>query len=387
MKTPFNVDLSVLLGSDLRVFLNSEHISYGEIHSILKEKGIFVGDPEKSTTIPLMISTLLTPNEFSRLAELSISREARPKLKTADLELSGSDVDWVTPLKELIESENFLSLVGLENVVLESSLEVIVTGNEKISIPYVLIRRDLSRDWMQSEIKFRGEIVIERRGSSLKLDINSIHSSKETEILNKRILTRSGQMLKAAGIVLKEIPNQICFGSFDNAGRVKFFKRLTSGVAKFFSIGSVNEIEISRDIKEGKLPADPKVEWLNQPIKRIRIDGDRLNDIFLISEEQYYRFYHILRMDMTYGFTNGANTGKCRVCFSFSSPSRSNKGREESELVFEVVKIDYHNRVNLDSKKEISLFINKVIRQIIDEKYQINLKEKNSSISAELSAA
>lgn len=382
MKSNFNIDLSILIGSELRTLLNSEHISYGEIHSLLKMKGIFVGDPEKSTTVPLLISTLLTPDEFNNLTDLSISREARPKFKAADLDLSDPDADWITPLKELIEAENFLSLVGLENVTLESPLQVVVINDKKISISYSLIRRDFSRDWTERELKFSGDITIERRGSTLKLDLNSTHSSKETEILNKRIMARSSQTLKSGGIVLKEDPNQIRFSSFKNTERVRFFKRLTSGTAKSLSTGDVNDIEISRDMEEGNLPPDPKVEWLNQPIKKIRIDGDRLNDVFLISEEIYYRFYHILRMDIIYSFAFGANTGKCRICFSFSSSSRANSSKKDSELIFEIIKIEYDNHVNIDSKREISLNINKAVRLLIDEKYQLCLKEQSAAIAA-----
>lgn len=382
MKSNFNFDLSILIGSELRILLNSEHISYGEIHSLLKRKGIFVGDPEKSTTVPLLISTLLTPDEFNNLTDLSISRESRPKFKTADLDLSDPDADWITPLKELIESENFLSPVGLESVTLESPLQVVVINDKRISISYSLIRRDLSRDWTERELKFSGEITIERRGSTLKLDVNSTHSSKETEILNKRITSRSSQTLKSNGIVLKEGPNQIRFSSFENTERVRFFKRLTSGIAKSLSTGDVNDIEISRDMEEEKLPPDPKVEWLNQPIKRIRIDGDRLNDVFLISEEKYYRFYHILRMDITYSFAFGANTGKCRICFSFSSPTRSSGSKKDAELIFEIIKIENDNHVNMDSKRDISLHINKTIRQLIDAKYQLYLKELSAATAA-----
>jgi hypothetical protein len=81
MNPGFDINSSIFLGNDLRVLLNSDHISYGEIHNTLKEKGVFIGNNEKSVTVPLLSATLLTPDDFSKLIESSVNRESRPKVK------------------------------------------------------------------------------------------------------------------------------------------------------------------------------------------------------------------------------------------------------------------------------------------------------------------
>ncbi len=74
-------------GSELRVLLNSDHISKGEIHGVLKSKGIFVGNYEKAITVPILAATLMIPTEFSRLIEASIDRDSKPKIKVSGLDL------------------------------------------------------------------------------------------------------------------------------------------------------------------------------------------------------------------------------------------------------------------------------------------------------------
>ncbi len=76
-KPAFDELSSIPTGSELRVLLNSEHISYGEIHSLLKKKGVYVGNTDKSITVPLLSATLLTPKEFSNLIESSVDRESK----------------------------------------------------------------------------------------------------------------------------------------------------------------------------------------------------------------------------------------------------------------------------------------------------------------------
>jgi hypothetical protein len=67
----FDYERAMLWGDRLRVLLNSDHISNGEITETLKEKGIFIGSGEKSDTVPLLSACLLTPNEFTTLVEKS----------------------------------------------------------------------------------------------------------------------------------------------------------------------------------------------------------------------------------------------------------------------------------------------------------------------------
>ena len=57
----FDYERAMLWGDRLRVLLNSDHISNGEITETLKEKGIFIGSSEKSDTVPLLSACLLTP--------------------------------------------------------------------------------------------------------------------------------------------------------------------------------------------------------------------------------------------------------------------------------------------------------------------------------------
>lgn len=94
---------TIPIGSELRILLNSTHISYGEIHSTLKEKGVYVGDSSKNVIVPLLISTIITDTEFKTLLDKSINRESIPKIKLSDLDLCRQNSDWTSPLKPLYQ--------------------------------------------------------------------------------------------------------------------------------------------------------------------------------------------------------------------------------------------------------------------------------------------
>ncbi len=379
MKQVLDSNYLIPLGSELRVLLNSEHISYGEVHSALKTKGIFSGSNDKSITVPLLAATLLTPSDYSALIEASVDRDSKPKMKVSALDLVASSTDWITPLKQLFETD-FNPFVGIENIEVIDTPGVVVDGKDKVRIPFSIVRKDFSKDWTQRELRFDGEVTIERQGGSLKLDFSSIHSSKETEIANRRMTTRISKALKDSGITQSDIERRITFDSFTNVERVRFFKRLTGGYGRFIGKGSVNDMEISRDISGPPLPDDPQVSWMNQTVKRLKIDGEKLNDIFLISDEKYYSFYHVQRMDVTFPYTAAANSGEFRVGFFFSTPSRSESAKDDAELTFEVLRVTHDNTVNSDAKKELNTQIARHVRGLIETEFERIVAERNPPI-------
>lgn len=160
---------------------------------------------------------------------------------------------------------------------------------------------------------------------------------------------------------------------------MRFFKRLTGGYGRFLGKGNVNDMEINRDISGPPLPNDPQVSWMNQTVKRLKIDGEKLNDIFLISDEKYYSYYHVQRMDVTFPYTAAANSGDFRVGFSFSSPSKSDSAREDAELTFEVLRVAYDHPVNSDAKKELSTQIARHVRGLIETEFERIVTERTAS--------
>ena len=378
MSTAVDFKLTIVSGADLRTLLASDHITYGEISAALKEKGIYVGNSDKAITIPILSATLLTPDDFSRLIENCVDRESVPKTKVSALTLTSADADWIEPLKEgLFAGFDPLEASTVAEFVVSPS--VVVHDSSRASIPYQICRRDFSRDWIQRELIFEGEIVLERKGSDIKLDFVSTHSSKETEAVNRRIVAEVAKVLHASALVSTSEPIAIKFGSFNNEERVRYFKRLTAGIEKVLGVGSVNDIEVSLDPEGGALPDDPQISWMKQTVRRLTIDGNRLNDIFLIADEKYYKHYHILRMNVTYPFSEGANVGSCRVGFSFGAPTRG--GISGAELTFECVKWMYDVQPNSDAKKSIAAAVHSALRALVEQKFKQALAERSPSAS------
>lgn len=367
---------SIVSGSDLRILLGSDHLSYGEIYGALKEKGVFVGNSDKAITVPLLSATLLTPDNFTRLIESSVSRESQPKVKVAGLDLVAKGVDWITPLKKSLFAESFDMLGEASGVDFVTSPTLVVVDADKVTIPYQIQRQDFSKDWIQRELSFDAQVTIERQGGELKLEFTSTHSSKETELVNKRITSRIAKVLHGENLVKGDEPISVTFGFLNNEERIRYFKRLTAGYGACLQAGSVNDIDICLDTNGPALPDDPQISWMKQTVRRFNVDGDRLNDIFLINDEKYYKHYYILRMDVTFPFIVGPNEGECRVSFSFSG---SRSVSPSSELVFEVMRLVYKSSPNADAKKIVSSEVQHALRSLIEQKLNLAISEREEA--------
>lgn len=372
------IDLKGLIpsGEELRILLNSHHISDGDINSTLKEKGVFCGNSDKIISVPLLTAMLLTSDEYAKIIDNSISRSSKPKNKISSLELVGADVDLNEPLKNLFSSQ-FNPFEDIPNIEVTKRPNPIFDKNNIVRIKYEIKRKDFSKDFLKREISFEGEIVVQKKGTDLAVEFLSTHTSKETETINQRISTAIAKELKNSGVVISDIESKIIFSAFEEIERVRFFKRLTVGQGAFLTLDNVNEMVISREASTMPLPNDPQVSWMNQTVRHMTIDGDRLHSIFLISDEKYYQYYFIDNMILTYKYEFGINTGQVKVAFFFSSSSRKKDFDRNSELTFEIIGIKNETNTTAIVKKNLENGILEKIRILIKSEYEKITKERN----------
>ena len=140
--------------------------------------------------------------------------------------------------------------------------------------------------------------------------------------------------------------------------------------------GIVDNIEINFDESAKGLPNDPRVVWMKNTVKRLKIDGDKLNDIFFITDESFYSCFHIQEMDIEYPFSVGANKGVCKVCIYFGSLTKKQEDHKKAELTCVISRVNFENIVNADAKGKVISKIDEALHELFGEKYQLMLSER-----------
>lgn len=327
----FDLERGMLWGDRLRVLLNSSHISYGEINELLREKGIFIDSSDKAVIVPLLSSCLLTPEEFGRLVSRSYTRESLEKYKTDKLTLSSKDADWRSSILE-----NFEEVVG--GISPESGHEfvhapsIVSKSKDEIEIHYEIKKEDFSKDWIDRELHFSGVVTISRRNGELLLELQKTHTSRETDRINSIFVKSLSNHWKSKGVIQEHAPKSIKFEDFDNQERIRFFLHLTGADTAALRFNELSDIEIIRDEAAGALPDDPSIKWMDGKVRSIRINGEKLNQLGLVTNEAFHKYCFLVKMSASYQFQSGATKGKCTVIFSFGGRTSHERDYANTEL-------------------------------------------------------
>lgn len=358
----FDYERAMLWGDRLRVLLNSDHISSGEITETLKEKGIFFGSTDKSDTVPLLSSCLLTPDEFTRLVEKSFVRESGKKYSSCKFKLTSENSDWKSELQN-----NFDSVIS--GIILEDDREfssepaLSFESNGDVRISYSLRVMDFSKDWIEQEIVYPGEVLLKQSGGGLEVEVNRFRTSKDTNKINDGITGAIGKFYKSKGVIIDEKPISIVFDDLTNSERIRFFLQLTSVNTPEFTFKEIGNFEIIRDQQAGALPKDQKIEWMEGRVKKIQINGKDLGKVFLLNEPAYYQYYYLVNMTAIYAFKFGANAGECSIEFAFSG--KTSRGDDYSGTTFDF-SIERLSRLEDGSKNQIRKNIIQRIQEASD---------------------
>ena len=361
----FDYERAMLWGDRLRILLNSDHISNGEITETLKEKGIFVGSTDKSDTVPLLSTCLLTPAEFKKLVEKSFTRESGKKYSSCKFILKSKNANWKTEL--LNNFDSVVKGINLEDdreFASEPAISVDPDGNVRIA--YSLRVLDFSKDWIEQEIVYPGEILLKQSGGGLEIEVNRFRTSKDTNKFNDGVTGAIGKFYKSIDVTTDEKPESILFDDFTNSERIRFFLQLTSVNTPELSFKEIGNFEIIRDQETGSLPKEQRIEWMEGRVNKIQIKGKDLGRIFLLEEPAYYQYYYLVKMTSIYAFKFGANAGECSIDFSFSGKTSRDDDYSGTAFDFSIERLP---RLEEGSKNKVRKTIIQRIQQVRDSAF------------------
>lgn len=78
-------------GELLRTILIKPELTEGDLKKVIKSKGIFLSRYSKDETVPELMSTLLSPDEYTTLLDLQKNKEEKEKYRTASIPWQGSN--------------------------------------------------------------------------------------------------------------------------------------------------------------------------------------------------------------------------------------------------------------------------------------------------------
>lgn len=312
-----NINRFLPFGESLRAILQHDSIKDRERRQLLRMKGIFVNSSDEEGTFPILLTTLLSPNEFEFLKDRLQAKEDRDKTITRTLE-------WET-MKTLISAipNNF----NVQEVIKTTFPKYKVIGNpnfkmvdknpNKISLEFKCETNNYSKPWFRGKNEFKGSVTLEKvTTKDNKVQLQIIHTSPETSDIAEKVSKNLESHFKANNYMnpKKEI-QRILYRDFSNEERIQFLLSMTDG-NDVFTYTKATFLDIGPDPSE-TLHSD--IRWLElAKVRELNINGEKLHELPFLKDTNLHKYMELSEIEVIYDFQLTSVEGSCTIRFGFS---------------------------------------------------------------------
>lgn len=367
MNDTISTDTLLPVGERLKPLLSKSCISESDMKNILAERGVYIGDSDKKSSIPILTLSILSPREFEKLQELQKTKEDSLKTKIIKAKSqSDKNLNNLIP-QDLVKRDDLIDEYDCFDF--DTDLSFNMDDQNKLVLDYTIIREDVTKDWANNKSRYTGRVEIEKSATQGMICFRNEYTSSETEVINKKIIKMVTNHLQILGeISNKESPFEITSDKFNNIQRFAFMLQLANdSPSGFLSFEAVKNIEIGPDRKVN-MPDNTK--WMGGSVKNIIINSEKgktLENIEYISDKQYHEFLILRKVQAQYKFSFGVLEGQCIVEYGFPHYFRSHVRNHSFEV--SVPKIYFSKDSKSENSRNASRFILKEFQDMIQQKY------------------
>lgn len=367
MNDTINTDTLLPVGERLKPLLSKSCISESDMKNILAERGVYIGDSDKKSSIPILTLSILSPREFEKLQELQKTKEDSLKTKIIKAKSqSDKNLNNLIP-QDLVKRDDLIDEYDCFDF--DTDLSFNMDDQNKLVLDYTIIREDVTKDWANNKSRYTGRVEIEKSATQGMICFRNEYTSSETEVIYIKIIKMVTNHLQILGeISNKESPFEITSDKFNNVQRFAFMLQLANdSPSGFLSFEAVKNIEIGPDRKVN-MPDNTK--WMGGSVKNIIINSEKgktLENIEYISDKQYHEFLILRKVQAQYKFSFGVLEGQCIVEYGFPHYFRSHVRNHSFEV--SVPKIYFSKDSKSENSRNASRFILKEFQDMIQQKY------------------
>lgn len=157
-------------GDTLREFLNDGGISKSDLRTLVRNRGIFVSQEEKSAYIPILTKTGITPRELDELKENFNIREVNPKRHTQSIKCESNCPTLISAIppnyrvNELVKKE-----FGNYRLLGSPTFKTVENDHDCVELDFKIERYDFTQSWTKNTTQFEGKVKLRKKMTLLIL--------------------------------------------------------------------------------------------------------------------------------------------------------------------------------------------------------------------------
>lgn len=275
-------------GNNIRQLLVKSNISDASINVLLKGKGVFLGQAEKNDSVPLLMKTIISPDDFENLYETQKAKEESFKHRTVSIDC-GSDFALSTILKAPININEYIKdrHTYRPNYKVIGNPSFYFENKNRAVLEYKIERENLLNDWTDSKTYHKGSLLLTKGGDGeFHISVQKNSTSKETLEVNNIVISHVKSILQKESIIDKNDNfNSIRFNNFDNANRIKFLYSFANNFCIYVKFISLTDINLYLD---PTIPSHADIEKFLAEIENLKLRGKELQKHIFIKSNAYH---------------------------------------------------------------------------------------------------
>lgn len=345
-----NIKYILPYGDALREFLNDSGISKSDLRTIVRRRGIFVAIEEKSSYIPILVRTGITPTELTELNDTIKIREANPKRQTQSIKCEETTDSLVSTLPNGYKINDVVKKEFSNYKLLGSpSFKTINGDSNNIELDFTIERYDYTQSWNKNTTQFNGKVKVNKKNDTLDINISLSHTSPETkEVANKVAADLIKQLKKSGCIKSTEKVKKIKFNDFSNENRIKFLQKLSREQSDFeLYFTDTKDIGFCPD---STMDFPDEISWMQEKVSNLVLQGKNLHSTFFIKNQNLHKHIQIHKVEAAYSFSFLEYSGTCTISFEF--PDFIIKQDKSAELIIRVNGVRFkENNIGITQSK------------------------------------
>jgi hypothetical protein len=317
-------------GDNIRQLLVKANISQSNINLLLREKGVYLGHSEKNNSVPLLMKSIISPNDFEALYSTQKTKEDSIKYRTASIKCS-SDFN----VADIFSGTLDLNQSVLEKHTYKPNYKII--GNPSFYfddentaiLDYKIERENLLNDWSNNKTYHNGSVILKKLSDeTVQVTIQQNSTSKETFEVNNIIINNLKKLLNQNSIIQnKEDFITIKFNDFTNSNRIKFLYSFTAEFCIYLEFKSITDIDLFLD---PDVQSHQDVRTFLEEIDNLKLNGKGLQNHILLNNDIYYPKLIFGSIKHKYKLNYRGMEGVATLNLSF--PEYIKSSQENSEL-------------------------------------------------------
>lgn len=362
-----NVSSMLPFGTALRPLLMQSCLSDADMNAVLRQRGVYVGNADKVTLIPLMLSMVFSPREFEMLQESQSTKEDSPKRRNSNLYCT-KDTTLFSALKEYIPDSKAIEVQNL-NVSLNTPLSFDALNENKLIMSYEIIREDLTKDWVKPNSRHVGKVVIEKKENK-QIQICNEYTSKETDDINRQVIKDIVSFLLAKNEISDD-ERTIKAEDFDNRNRFNFLLQLAQNSEDMsLEFSEIRDVELGPDPQNP--PRNPN-SIIQENVRKLIINGSALEKNIALTADQDKDNLILRSLEVVYFFNFHGVKGKCTLQYGFMHFFRSQNTSKEFQVA-----LLYCKPIGSVNKRALENFILEQFDILKEKVYQSLIESKST---------